>query len=130
MTIPNPPHVPVAGSSLGWLHISGILGLAALALVASVWCARRLKQQGHGTARQAPFRVTYSQALGPRERLVVVEIGEQQLLLGVTAQQITCLQHDRTTDALQDMTAPETRGGHFRTALLHCLNLRREGGKP
>lgn len=128
MTPPHPPHVLVANAPQAWLHISGVLGLAALAIVVAVWYARRARIQGHGMIRKAPFNVTYSQSLGPRERLVVVEMGEQQLLLGVTAQQITCLQHRKTAAPAAEVPAVGTPGGHFRTILLNCLSHRRERG--
>ena len=37
------------------------------------------------------LRVVASLALGPRERLLVVQVGEEQWLLGVTAQQVSGL---------------------------------------
>ena len=61
--------------------------LLVLALIpASLWLLKRL---GAGTpAAVAGMKVVAQLALGPRERLVVVEAGERWLVLGVTASSI------------------------------------------
>ncbi len=66
--------------------------LVALALVVALiiglgWLLRRV---GSGTGG-AGIRVVATLAVGVKERLVVVAVGEQQMLIGVTAQQITAL---------------------------------------
>ena len=54
------------------------------------WLLRRLRGASLlGGSRQ--LKVVSSLALGQRERLVVVQVGEEQYLLGVTAQQISGL---------------------------------------
>ena len=64
--------------------------LAVLALiVALAWLLKRLPATGLRSSEQ--LRVVASLAVGQRERVVVVEVGGQQLLLGVTAQSITTL---------------------------------------
>lgn len=59
------------------------------AIVALAWVARRVypgavQAGGH-------LRVLAAMPLGARERLMLVEVGGTQLLLGVTAQQVTTL---------------------------------------
>ena len=64
--------------------------LAVLALiVALAWLLKRLPATGLRSSEQ--LRVVASLAVGQRERVVVVEVGGQQLLLGVTAQSINTL---------------------------------------
>lgn len=80
------PDAPLAGSLL-----QTTLGLAlVLALIAgAAWLAKRLAPGG---ARGAlPLNVVASQAIGQRERVVVVEIGEQWLVLGVAPGQVRSL---------------------------------------
>lgn len=67
---------------------AGSVGGTVLALVLVVglilllgWLARRMP--GIGRASNDSLRVVASLALGPRERVVVVEVGTTQLLLGV-----------------------------------------------
>ena len=72
-----------------------VLFVAAMALLP--WLLRRLKQRQSalGGASAAPARVLTAVSLGPQQRLVTVEVGSGDartcLVLGVTAQQITCL---------------------------------------
>lgn len=72
-----------------------VLFVVAMALLP--WLLRRLKQRQSvlGGASAAPARVLTAVSLGPQQRLVTVEVGSGDartcLVLGVTAQQITCL---------------------------------------
>ena len=72
-----------------------VLFVAAMALLP--WLLRRLKQRQSaldGTGAVAA-RVLTAISLGPQQRLVTVEVGTGEartcLVLGVTAQQVTCL---------------------------------------
>ena len=65
-------------------------GVMALLLVvglilALAWLARRMPGVGAATVGNPALRVVGSLALGPRERVVVVEVGQTQLLLSVGA---------------------------------------------
>ena len=67
------------------------LGLAlVLALIfGATWAMRRLSP----SARQGTLiKVVASQTLGPRERVVMVEVGDQWLLLGVAPGAVRALQ--------------------------------------
>lgn len=64
--------------------------LAVLALIVGLaWLLKRLP--GTGLRSSDQLRVLTSLTVGQRERLLVVQVGPQQLLLGVTAQGITTL---------------------------------------
>ncbi len=67
------------------------LGLAAVLVMIfiSAWLVKRLGrwQGGHTTQ----LKVVGGLALGTRERIVLVQVGEQQILVGVTAQNINTL---------------------------------------
>jgi flagellar biosynthetic protein FliO len=64
-----------------------VLGLAWL----SLWAFKRL-QSGRGTASNEGPRIVRSVSLGPRERLVVVQHHDAELLLGVTPGAISLLE--------------------------------------
>jgi flagellar protein FliO/FliZ len=67
---------------LGLLLIVGlILGLA--------WLIRRVQQTG--PRGNNTIKLIATQHLGPRERLVLVQVGQEQLLVGLTAGRITPL---------------------------------------
>ena len=64
--------------------------VAVLALIAGLaWLLKRLPATGLRGSEQ--LRVVSSLTVGQRERLLVVQVGEQQLLLGVTTGTIATL---------------------------------------
>lgn len=80
-----------ATGTLGALGGSLIALLLVVGLIlALAWLLRRLP--GAALRPHPGLRVVAQLAVGVRERLVVVEVGTQQLLLGVTGEQITLLQ--------------------------------------
>jgi len=102
----------------GWALLQMALALAfVLALVAgSLWLLRRLRvgQGPHG----AVLRVVASAAVGPRENVVVVEIGDQWLVLGVAPGNVRLLETRPRSEAVgPDDTAPAA----FATRLLESL---------
>lgn len=82
--------LPAAGIGAGQV-MTVLAGLAfVLALVFGCgWFVKRFG--GMQTARSGAIKVVSVLPVGSRERLALVEVGGQQLLLGVTAQQITTL---------------------------------------
>ena len=101
-----------------------VLFVAAMALLP--WLVRRLKQRQStlGGASAVAARVLSAVSLGPQQRLVTVEVGAGDartcLVLGVTAQQITCLHvlpapssaPAPTAAAVADTTAPSNAFSH------------------
>lgn len=79
---------PMAGSPL--LQVT--LGLVVVIgiMLALAWLAKRLRLVPGGSHHQS-MKVLAVLPLSNRERLILVQVGEQQLLLGVTANQINCL---------------------------------------
>lgn len=66
----------------------GLLLVLAL-ILAMAWLMKR-SQQWHGIGEQQ-FKVIAALPLGPREKVVLLQVGEQQLLLGVTPQNVNLL---------------------------------------
>lgn len=73
-----------------------VLFVGAMALLP--WLVRRLQQRhaaGAGGGPGAASRVLSAVAVGPQQRVVTVEVGPEHartwLVLGVTAQQVSCL---------------------------------------
>lgn len=83
--IGKPDAMPQAAATAGSMG-SAVLALAMVIglILALAWLARRLPGVRGGSANAA-LRVVGSLALGPRERLVVVAVGDTQLVLGVGA---------------------------------------------
>lgn len=74
--------------------------LMVLALI--IICAFILKRFNFTQQSASQLKVVTSLSLGAKERIVVIQAGEQQLLLGVTAQQVTLL--ERLAEPLGDQT--------------------------
>ena len=71
---------------LQWL-LSLVVVIAFILLFA--WLAQKSRVFG---SNHAHLKVVASLPLGPKERLMVVQVGDEQLVIGVTGQQINLLQ--------------------------------------
>lgn len=86
------------------------LGLVVALIIGLGWLLRR--SGGMGPHRRAGLRVVATLPLGVKERLLVVSVGKQQMLLGVTAHQVTAL---GTLDApLEEAGEPESFAAQLR----------------
>ncbi len=65
------------------------LALVVLVIIGAAWLLKRV--QPARFAGSALLRIVSSLSIGSRERIVVVEVGEEWLVIGVTAQNITPL---------------------------------------
>lgn len=85
-TVSQPSAVP--GSPL--LQVSGaLLGIIAFILVVA-WLAKRVGLAGKNAGARG-LKLSASTSLGPRERVVIVEVEDARLVLGVTASNIQVL---------------------------------------
>ncbi|MFK7890286.1 MAG: flagellar biosynthetic protein FliO [Granulosicoccus sp.] len=82
---------PNPGLSPGMTLLKLATGLLVVLLV--FWVFARVMRQLHGPHGHAhkALRVIASLGLGQRERIVVIQVGDEQLVLGVTANQINTL---------------------------------------
>lgn len=84
--VSQPSAVP--GSPL--LQVSGaLLGIIAFILIMA-WLAKRFGLAGK-TANARGLKVSASTSLGPRERVIIVDVEDARLVLGVTASHINVL---------------------------------------
>jgi flagellar protein FliO/FliZ len=112
----------VSGASV----VQALLGLAVvLAMVGiAAWLLKRfVALRGSGVG---PIRVIAAAAVGPRERLVMVEVGETWLLVGVAPGQIRTLHSmpRSETPALTGVPSPLPAGAAF-ASWLHRVRERR-----
>ena len=108
---PEPPAGSLLQAALG---LALVLGL----IIAVAWVARRFTP---GSLRGGmPLTVVASQAVGQRERVVVVEIGEQWLVLGVAPGHVSSL----TTMPKGALPATPAAAGAFAAALTRALGKR------
>lgn len=98
-----------AGPELAAMTVRVVLSLAAVVavVVLAAWLLRRL-QAGIGSAPRR-LRVIESHSLGVKERMVLVAVGEQQLLLGIAPGSVRTL-HVLSTPLLEpQVTAAGSR---------------------
>jgi len=86
-----PENVEVGRHVMGNIDAGSMIVSLLLVLFAIVIAAWLLKKLQVGTSSVNGLKVVTSLNLGSRERLVVVQVGEKQLLLGITGQQINLL---------------------------------------
>ncbi|MBW7984783.1 flagellar biosynthetic protein FliO [Enterobacillus tribolii] len=104
-----------AGSVL--TQVSSVLAGIVLLILVIAWLARRVGLTPK--TRSSLLNVRASCSLGARERIVVVEVDQRYLVLGVTSQTITHL-HTFTPEALPQ-TQEETERPDFPQALKRVL---------
>jgi flagellar protein FliO/FliZ len=81
MTSLAPPASPLSVASVAQLTLS-LLAIVAL-IVAVSWVLKRLKMAG--PRGRGGIAVVDELALGPRERIVLVRVGDAQVLVGISA---------------------------------------------
>ena len=96
--------------------VLGLLFVIALILFLA-WALRRLNAIPGQTGK---MRVVASMPLGTRERAVLVQIGEEQLLLGVTSQSVNLLARYETPI----LSADQVSTGQFANRLAEILQQR------
>jgi flagellar protein FliO/FliZ len=131
-TVPTAAAEPVRSFGAAGLLQAGLgLGLVLAMIFGCAWLARRFGLQAGGSSRL--LKVVSSAMVGQRERVVVVEVGGQWLVLGVAAGHVSAL-HSMPAQAASDAgAAPAAPGfaaaGAFSSKLLESLNKlkKREG---
>ena len=88
----TPATVEVGRHVIGNIDAGGMILSLLAVLVAIVVVAWILKKLQVGGLAVNGLKVVTSLNLGSKERLVVIQVGEKQLLLGVTGQQINLLE--------------------------------------
>ena len=88
----------IIGYLLGLLLVVGLI-------FALAWLLRRVQRVGPGNGQV--IEMIGSRALGPRDRLVLVQVGEEQILLGITPGRITPL-HVLKTPVQTTQSQPAT----------------------
>jgi flagellar protein FliO/FliZ len=91
-TVVTPPeNVEVGRHVMGNMDAGSMIVSLLLVLLAIVVAAWLLKKLQVGGSTVNGLKVVTSLNLGSKERLMVVQVGEKQLLLGITGQQINLL---------------------------------------
>ncbi|ADJ27866.1 flagellar biosynthetic protein FliO [Nitrosococcus watsonii] len=110
---PNIPASAIATGEVLQMMIALVLVLGAIVLV--MWLLRRVQglQRNNGT----DLRILGGVSLGTRERAVLVQVGEQQLLVGVCSGQIRTLHVLETPVAVPQKPLKNPFSQHLSTVL-------------
>lgn len=73
------------------MTVTGALILVILLMVTLAWLFRRSGLTRRLADSHGAIHLVASKSMGARERVVLIDVGEQRLVLGVTATQISCL---------------------------------------
>lgn len=124
--VPRPAFTPPVTSTGSMLQITASLLLVLAVIVAVAWLLKRMNiaQQGTGNL----LRVIGSVAIGQRERVVVVEVGDTWLVLGVGPGQIRTL-HTLAKSEVSDAQSKPGPDNKFSTLLSSMLKPRASNGK-
>lgn len=119
-----------AGTAGGIGQATLALLLVLAAIFAIAWLARRLRNVTRGGTQG--IEVLAQAAVGPRERVVVVRVGEARLLLGVAPGRVSRL-HELPPEAQLPTQAPSqgTGGTQPPASLVQTFRaLMQKGGRP
>ena len=111
---PGLPAAPSVGGQVTSLVLG--LGLVIGLIFLLAWVAKRVQRIAPNNAQV--IKLVASQSLGPRERLVLVQVGEEQVLLGITAGRITPL---HVLEKSVAVTQPEGQAPEFAQRLMEIL---------
>ncbi|WP_242458049.1 flagellar biosynthetic protein FliO [Halomonas sp. YLGW01] len=120
------------GESLVGLAALGKVALALALVLALVWLASRLVRRlaPGGAAAGQHLRVVGSAAVGQRERVVIVEVEDTWLVLGVGGGQVNRL-HDLPAPTTATPTeATAMPGDGFAARFASALGQQLRGGRP
>ncbi len=124
-------HQPVGQPALSTgsvlTQVSSVLAGIILLILACAWLAKRLGFVQKGQVRGLnDLTISASCKMGQRERVVIVDVEDARLVLGVTAQQITHL-HTLPPKPPQEHPAPSAVTADFRQVLQTLI---KRPGKP
>lgn len=114
-----------AGSML--LNLSGALLLVVIAIIVTALVLRRSRWGGSLLKGKNMLTVRYRHALGQREQVVIVEVAQRCLLLGVTPGGITLLTEIDKNQCDAEKVSMESTG-NFQQMLLRQM-IKKPGSK-
>jgi len=121
----QPVGQPTVSTGSVLAQVSSVLAAIILLILACAWLAKRLGfTPKTGKRGQHGLSVSASCQVGQRERVVIVDVEDARLVLGVTAQQITHLHTLPPSTAQENPEEPPPRD--FR----QVLELIKRAGKP
>lgn len=104
---PSGQPIPAVSNSDNLMQVSGALGGIILLILAGSWLVKKLGLSPQNSGKDQLLTVKTSCSLGSKERVVVVEINQEWLVLGVTANSITLLHQYPVQNSTSLISQPE-----------------------
>lgn len=115
---------------ISFVNMGAALGLVLLLIVAAAWVLRRTGVASRIVKGNGLISVKHTQSIGARERLMVVEVDDKWLLLGVTQQNISCLMTMEKKENVETAAVtPPPFATTFQAALRKCITQRKNESK-
>lgn len=125
-----PSSLPVYSSVPGTvlINVGMVLFVILMIIIACAWVVKRTRIIRNSSSGRQHLSVIASYTLGVRERVVLIEVSDQRILLGVTATNINLLASFAKGET--DIAISQTsKGGGFQSALMKLLNNRQVGAE-
>ena len=106
-----------------WLLLGLLLVIGLIFVLA--WAVKRMQQMGPRSGQA--IKLVASQVLGPRDRLLLVQVGGEQILLGISAGRITPL---HVLKEPVPVAATEAAPPEFAQRLMELLGKDQKDDKP
>lgn len=101
-----------------WMSLAVSFGLVLAMMGAFLWLLRRAQARGLPGMSQRRIRILEVASVGPRQKLILLSVREQEILIGLSAQQMTTLAtFAAATDAGSSTAQETTPAGHSLAAL-------------
>jgi flagellar protein FliO/FliZ len=110
----------VASGFASMLQVLFGLGLVLAAIAGTAWLLKKLAPGQ--VAGSGAVRVVGGVAVGPKERVVLVDVGETRLVLGVAPGHVSTLLEMPRPINERDIAGPEGNGGKFYARLRAAMN--------
>lgn len=114
---------------VSFVNMGAGLGLVLLMIVGAAWLLRRTGVASRIVKGNGLVSVKHTQSIGPRERLMVVEVDDKWLLLGVTQQNISCLMTMEKKESVETPAVTPPQFATFQTMLRNLTQRKNESKK-
>ncbi len=83
----------MATTSMGidWFRYALSIGLVLSLLIGLLWVLRRLKSMQKVSSKNNKLEILETINIGPRQKISLIRVGSQQVLVGITVNQFTAL---------------------------------------
>lgn len=79
------------GMGIDWFRYALSIGLVLLLLIGLLWVLRRLKSMQKISSKNNRLELLETINIGPRQKISLIRVGSNQVLVGITVNQFTAL---------------------------------------